>query len=428
MAEAFLAAMAPFQGVMLALALGFLIGIERGWSRREAPDGARVAGIRTFALLGLTGGIAGEAGRQFSLVPASVILAAAAATLLAGYALGVRRQESVSATTTVAGIITLGLGFFAAMGQGVLASVLAAIMMLVLASRHQLHGWLVHLNQIEIRAIARFAVISLAVLPLLPDQAYGPYDAWNPHKLWLMVVLVSGISFAGYVAAKRFGSTRGILVTAIAGAVVSSTAVTASLAMRLRQGDGIQKVLTAGIAAASAVMFLRVLVLVAILAPFALASTALLIGPAALFSTGFAGWLFSRTGGKEEKGADVISLRNPFDIRSAVILAGLVMVLSVIARWTLDHVGDAGLAAALAVSGMADVDSAVITIGTLPRGSLDAKIAGLILAACVMINTLVKAGILVGIAGWSAGWKAALPLVLSVAAGLLVLPVLLVQG
>ena len=180
-------AWAPLQGVALALALGLLIGIERGWAQRQEEAGSRVAGIRTFALLGLVGGVAGEAGRLLSPILTAVIIATAGAALVVGYARSARRPDNLSATTTVVGVITLAVGMFAATGQGVLASALAAVMTLVLAMRRQLHGWVGKVSEAELHAIARFGLIALVVLPILPDAAFGPYDAWNPRQIWMVM-------------------------------------------------------------------------------------------------------------------------------------------------------------------------------------------------------------------------------------------------
>ncbi len=422
--EDWLSATRPFHGVALALALGLLIGIERGWSQRLDADGARVAGIRTFALLGLTGGLAGEAARLANPGLAAVIVAAAATALLIGYLRTSGRGE-VSATTTIVGIIALGAGVFAATGQGVMASAVAAVTTLVLTMRRQLHRWIGEISEAELHAIARFGLISFAVLPLLPDQAYGPYDAWNPRQVWLVVVLVSGLSLAGYAAAKRFGASRGILIAAGVGAIVSSTAVTAALAARIRNDEGARPVLAAGIALASTVMFLRVVILVALLAPFALPAFAIAAGPATLVSALCTAWSARPTAMAAEPAAP--NLRNPFDLAPALLLAALVMLLSLVGRWALDRFGGAGLVMVLAISGMVDVDSAVITASGLPAGALDSVTAGLIFAAPMFVNSLVKAGLIVAIAG-AKGWRAAAPLLLSVAAGLggaLALPLVL---
>jgi uncharacterized membrane protein (DUF4010 family) len=155
--------------------------------------------------------------------------------------------------------------------------------------------------------------------------------------------------------------------------MVSSTAVTASLATRLRATDEAAGILIAGIAASSAVMFVRVLLMVATLAPFALGSLALIIGPAALTRV-VATWWSLRTAAKQHRtDENQIALRNPFDLGPALILVALVMILSLVARWVLAHFGDAGLATVLALSGMVDVDSAIITMGGCRHRALRRK-------------------------------------------------------
>ncbi len=406
----------PYAKVGLAFALGLLIGVERGWSHRLEPDGSRVAGIRTFALLGLAGGIAGQVSVQVSPLLGAVVLTAAVGALLIGYARAAAVGD-LSATTTVVGVITLGLGVLAAAGDLVLASVLAAVTTLVLAQRQRLHDFLGRLSEPELQAIARFGLIALAILPLLPDRSFGPLNAWNPRQIWMVVVLVSGLSLLGYAASKRLGSAKGLLATAAAGAIVSSTAVTAALAARLRKGDPDGGHLVAGIALASAVMFTRVLILVGALAPFALPALALVAGPAALISAAYVAWALRR-GDQAVADAAVPPVRNPFDLGPALILASLVMVISLAGRWALQAFGDAGLTTVLGISGMVDVDAAIITMSGLPPGSLSKLTAGYVLAAPILTNTLVKAGLALFVARGRAGRAAAAPLLLSVIAGL----------
>lgn len=408
-------ALSPFAGVGLAFALGLLIGIERGWSHRLEPDGSRVAGIRTFALLGLAGGVAGEATARVSPLIGAAILIASAAALLIGYARAAAKDD-LSATTTVVGIITLGLGALAAAGQWTLACVLAALTTLILAQRRRLHEWIDGLSELELQAIVRFALISLAILPLLPNREFGPMAAWNPREIWTVVVLVSGLSLLGYAASRRLGAERGVLATAAVGAVVSSTAVTAAMAARIRKTDGDTAVLTAGIALASTVMVVRVLALVALLAPFALAPLALVVVPAGLVGAGYVVRALRHPATMADGPAPTV--RNPFDLAPALMLAGLVMVISLAGRWAMQAFGNAGLATVLGISGMVDVDAAIIAMSRLPDGSLSPKVAGLILAAPILANTLVKAGLAYAIARGSAGVKAAAPLLLTAAAGL----------
>ncbi|MBL8553618.1 MAG: MgtC/SapB family protein [Phenylobacterium sp.] len=421
-----MAAWAPLQGVALALALGLLIGVERGWRQRDEAAGTRVAGIRTFGLLGLTGGLAWEAGRLAGPGLAAVIVGLAGATLLIGYYRAAVRETELSATNTIVGAMTLAIGLMAAAGQGVIASAVAAVTVLVLASRERLHAWVDALDEAELHAIARFGLIALAILPVLPDASYGPYDAWNPRQIWMVVVLVSGLSLAGYAAARRFGASKGVLITAAAGSLVSSTAVTAALAARLARREGGPAVLIAGIAVAHAVMLTRVVVLVGVLAPFALAPMAVLIVPAGLAAAACAGWLLWRAKDDTTESDGPPPVKNPFDIVPALLLAGLVAAMSLLGRWALDAFGNQGLMVVLALSGLLDVDSAIVTAANLTPGTLAPAAAALALAAPIAANTLVKAGLALAVARGAAGLQAAILLTATVVAGAAAYPLLAV--
>jgi len=246
-----------------ALAVGALVGIERGWTSRKEQPGTRVAGVRTFTLLGMTGGLGGLITSQSSGLSAALLIGAAAAIQIVGY---VRSSvERRDATTAITAILVLAISFLAGIGSGALALALAATVVLVLALRDELHAMVDRLEARDIKALARFAVIALAVQPFLPDRPLGPYGAWNPAHLWWVVVLVTGFSFAGYAANRVFGMRHGTIATALIGGAYSSIAAMQSLAQRLAP-RGTPGAESAGIALASAVMYLRILILVGILA------------------------------------------------------------------------------------------------------------------------------------------------------------------
>ncbi|MFM5947810.1 MAG: MgtC/SapB family protein [Novosphingobium sp.] len=399
----------------LALTLGLLIGVQRGWASRQGAPGSRFAGIRTHALFGLAGGIAGALQHRAAGF-AIVLLAASAALVVMGYWRSTRGRASISGTASLTGLITLACGFLAGSGEFALASAMAGSTVLVLSQRSRWHHWLKHIDEREMMAIARFALIALVILPLLPNDPIGPYGAWKPRQLWLVVVLVSGFSFAGYGAVKLLGPARGVLATAAAGSMVSSTAVTASLAGKLRDGAGDMMLLNAGVALASATMFLRVTLLTAALATFALPGFATLAVPGMVVSLA-ACWLILQrhtVGGSAYE--DGMKLRNPFDLGPALLLMLLTMALTVAARWVLQRYGDSGLATVLAISGSVDVDSAIITMGNLPAGTLTPRVAALVLALPVTLNTLFKTATLVSIAGWRKAWPGASAMLTSLVA------------
>lgn len=403
-------------GIAMALALGLLVGLQRGWALRERADGSRFAGIRTFALMGLAGGIAGVL-YDHARGPATSLLAAAMVLVVLGYERVSRERGQVDGTSSVVALLTLASGFLVGSGERLAGTAVAVVMVLLLAMREQLHHWVNHLSKKEMLSIARFALIALVILPLLPDHPYGPYQAWNPRKLWMVVVLVSGFSFAGYFAARLLGPTRAVIATAAAGSMVSSTAVTASLATRMKEGTAQTPILAAGISAASAVMYLRVMALTAAIAPFALVSLVRLMVPGLLVSLAFAAWYLRKVPqGPSSEPQGEVPMRNPFDLGPAFMLTLLVMVLTVAARWVLDRFGDRELALVLAVSGTVDVDSTIITMGGLPAGTLHHVSAALVLALSVMFNTLFKAFVSASVGGWTKGKHGALPLVASAVA------------
>ncbi|MEI9852457.1 MAG: DUF4010 domain-containing protein [Sphingomonas sp.] len=393
-----------------ALAVGLLVGLERGWRQRGRSEGTRVAGFRTFGLIGLAGGIAG----QLPGAVAAMLAAAVGAALVLGYAAALRREASLSATTTVVGVLTFGLGYVAAQGMAVVALAAAAVVVAVLAARDRLHAMLKGMSEQEIESAVRFALVALVVLPLLPDTQFGPYGAWNPHRIWLVVVIVLGLSFAGYVAARRFGAERGLLVTALTGALVSSTAVTATYARRLRERSGAEHALNAGIALASTVMLVRVQVLTFVLAPFASASLAIAMTPALLVALAWALLALRRKGEGAPDGE--LKLGNPLDFGPALLLAGLVAVLAVVGRWALERWGSHGVAALLSITGMVDVDAAVVTLAGFPPGLIDGWTAGVVLSIPILVNTAIKGVMALTIAGGRAGVRASAPLFAAVLA------------
>ncbi len=399
--------LAPFA---LALAIGLLVGLERGWSARAAEAGTRVAGFRTFGLLGLAGGLAA----QLPLPLATVLLAGGVALVIVGYARASTEPHGRSATGALAGFLTLGLGWFAASGHGVEALAVAAVMTLILGLRHRLHGLLRGISEAEMEAIGRFAIVALVILPLMPDRAMGPLDAWNPRQLWIVVVVVLGLSFLGYALARRLGPGKGLLVTAAVGALVSSTAVTAAYARHLREPEAPAAALAAGLAIASAVMFARVLVLTGLLASAALPALLLVLVPALLVQLLLALWLTRLAGASGEAGP--VRIGNPLDFPPALGLAAMVAVLLLLSRWLLDRFGGLGIGALLALTGLADVDAAILTLSQLPQGALAPRTAGLLLALPVIGNSLWKAGLTLAIAGAGRGWPAAWPVLAGTAA------------
>ncbi len=396
--------------IATALACGLLIGIERGFDLRALEAGTRVAGVRTFSLVGLVAGIAGLVGRLGQPLAAGAIAAGAAAVLAIGYAHRPGLSKRPDATTPMAAVATLALGFMAGFGEPGFAVAGATIVTLLLALKSEVHGLLDKLDEADVKALARYAVIAGAVLPFLPNGHYGPLGAWNPQKLWLVVVLVTGFSFLGYVANRIFGERHGTIATALIGGAYSSTAVTQSLAQRLgsEKKGGAE---SAGIALATAVMYLRAVVLIAILSTRVLLPLAIILVPAILVAWGAGFWLYR----KAPKCDAPTPPGNPIALLPAFGFVLFVAVAAVAARWAQGRFGEHGIAVLLLTVGSTDIDTAIITLGGLPPAAITPLLAAIAIAGTIIVNMVVKIGITLVYAG-RRGIPAVIAMIASVAA------------
>lgn len=367
------------------LAIGALIGLERGFKLRTQKAGTRVAGVRTFSLLGLASGIAGRIGEAQPLAAGAIIIAMLGYLAIA-YAPKLRAKGD--ATSPVAAAATIAVAFLAGLGLVGLALAAGAIIVLILALRDDLHAFVERLDEQDVKALARFAVIALAVLPFLPEENFGPYDAWNAAKLWWVVVLVTGFSFAGYVANRIFGERHGTIATALIGGAYSSTAVTQSLAQKLGASErgGAEP---AGIALASAVMYVRVLVLVVLLATRLTLPFAIVIAPPLIVAWA-AGWWLYRTAPTAEGPAPP---GNPIALVPALTFLVFLALAAVAARWAEAEFGEQGIAILLLIMGSLDVDAAIVTAGNLPPEAIGAQLAALALGGTILANMAVKLGV-----------------------------------
>jgi uncharacterized membrane protein (DUF4010 family) len=395
--------------LLAAVAGGLLIGIERGWRQRDEAEGTRVAGVRTFTLIGGSGGLIAVIANLVSGLVAAVVATGIVVALAAAFLRRPANPEQRDATTMVAAFGVLLLGILAGAGQPALAVAGAALATLVLATRKQSHRLVGALNEEEVQSLARFAVIAGAVLPFLPNENLGPYGAWNPFELWLVVVFIIGFSLAGYVANRLFGEKKGTIATALIGGAYSSTAVTAALASRLRDGE--DGPLSTGIALASAVMYVRVVILTAILAPSTALPLAILMAPAAIVAWIAAGiaWHFdsAEAAGKQPAPG------KPFHLLPAVAFLVLTAGAALLVRWAQAEIGQAAGAWSLFIAGSFNVDSAIITLTGLPPDAIAPRLAALALAGTTVVNMAFKIGVAVGNAGWRQGRNAALALLAS---------------
>jgi uncharacterized membrane protein (DUF4010 family) len=396
-----------------ALAAGLLIGAERGWQERNTEDGHLAAGIRTFGLSGLLGGFAMLLGEHFGVVAWAVVFVGFAALVLASYFGDLMQLGDRGLTSEVAMLITFILGSLAVAGHPPLAAAGAVAVALLLSLKRTLHGALRRLSEAELSGVLKLLFISLVLLPALPNQGYGPWQAFNPYVTWWMVVLIAGLGFAAYVAIRLVGTRHGLLITALLGGIVSSTAMTITLA-RLNQERSLHAMLACGLLATSALMFPRVLLEVGLINAQLLPRLLWPLGVAALVYAGGALVYFRLADAPREESAEP-PLKNPFELGSALRFAALLVLILFLAEGARRWLGDAGVYLVALLSGLADVDPITLTLARSAKTELAPQVAvqGIFLA--VLSNSLVK-GLLIALIG---GRQLALRTLPVMAAGLL---------
>jgi uncharacterized membrane protein (DUF4010 family) len=395
----------------LALAIGLLIGLERGFAQRDEPEGGRVAGFRTFGIIGVSGGLVALLAQHTHWAVLAAAIPSFVAIVLFAFWREQKQRSSLGATTLFATLTTFVLGIVAVLGEIVHAASAAVVLAALLSLKKETHLGIERLKRIEIRAALQLLLISAVILPVLPDRGFGPFEALNPYRIWLMVVLIAGVSFAGYLAIRLFGSGRGVLLTGALGGLVSSTAVALSLAARAREQAAAPNALAAGIVVASSMMFWRCALVVS--------AIDLALGLQLAWSLGLAG-LIGMIGGAilARRGESTeFEPQDPSSLRMAVqfgLLLGLIELLAAAMRhW----VGDQGLLVLAGVSGLADVDAISLSIADQAGKGLDRALgAGAILLA-VLSNTLVKIAIVAVRGSADVAWRVAIPLVAALVAG-----------
>lgn len=386
-----------FRRLGLALAIGLLLGLERGWHARDEAEGTRIAGLRTFALTGLLGGICGV----LTQVAGPVFLGFAflALTLLVAlsYWMQSRAHDDLGLTTEIALLLTFALGAAALLGDMAAAAAAAVVATALLARKRVLHGWVAQIQRFELAALVQLAVISVVILPLLPRRGFGPGQILNPYELWWAVVLVAGLSFLGYGAMRVTGTRVGAAIAGLFGGLASSTSTTLALSRMVRADQSLGPSLAVGVVIAGSVTFLRVLVVGSVFSRDLLAVLALPL--ATMAATGFAGaGLLSLSARKRHKTtSDLSGLTNPLALGTALSF-GLVLIVVLLGTHYLQRwFGAGGVYAAAALSGLTDVDALTISVARLSHGDLALHTAATAIVLALAVNTAVKGGIALAI-------------------------------
>jgi uncharacterized membrane protein (DUF4010 family) len=385
--------------VALACGLGLLIGLERGWRSRDAAPGSRTAGIRTFAMAGLLGGIVGALARDESgtlSVAASLLIGLSFVAFAVVFMRFVRDENLAarrfSATTAIAGLLTFMLGVYALLGEMKVAAAAAVAATGVLVVREDLHDWVRKVTLPELKSVLVLLAMTLVALPIMPDRPVGPFGGVNPRQIWIIAIVLASISFSGFVATRALGDRRGILLAAALGAIVSSTAVIFAHARDSVAGRTPPGILAAGSAVATAVAFMRVTMIVAVLNPALLRWVGAPLIAAALAALAFAAVALRR---RAETGVhdSAIPLRNPFGFLSVIAMALSMGVIMLGGRVLSEQFGAAGAAWTAAVTGLFDVDAMTVSMTQLSPRTLDPAVAAGGILTGVASSTLGKIAI-----------------------------------
>jgi uncharacterized membrane protein (DUF4010 family) len=380
-----------FQKLAIALGLGLLVGLQRERVQSQ------LAGIRTFALITVLGAVSALLASSFGGWIVGLGVLGLAALLVAGNL----AQPAVKAidpglTTEIAALVTFGVGAYLVVGHTAVAIAIGGAVALLLHWKAPLHAFVARIGESDLTAIMQFVLIALVILPVLPDQTYGPFDVLNPHEIWFMVVLIVGINLSGYVAYKLFGQGAGTLLAGALGGLISSTATTVSYARRTRHTPEAVPTAALVIVIASAVAMGRVLGEIAAVASgvfwqLALPLAVMLGGMAVLA----AGMYFLRRGDT----SDLPPQANPAELKPALLFGGLYALAILGVAAAKHHLGETGLYGVALLSGVHDLDAITLSTARLAdQGRLDTDTGWRLILAASLSNLFVK-GCIAGLLG-----------------------------
>jgi uncharacterized membrane protein (DUF4010 family) len=400
----------PFLQLAVALVLGLLVGLQR-----ERTDSA-IAGIRTFALITLLGTVAALLGKVFGGWVVAVGFLASAALVVSGNVVRMQSKEAdPGQTTEFTALIMYGIGALVVIAPMPIAVVLGGVVAVLLNLREPLHRFVGKMAEDDLRAIMQLALIALVILPVLPDRPMGPYDVLNPYQIWWMVVLIVGLSLAGYVGYKMFGAHGGAVVGGLLGGLISSTATTASYARRTREEPDSSRLAALVVVLAASVVFGRILVEIAAAAPRAFLALAppigTMLGVGAAISIGV--WLGSRRNGSEPP-----KQANPAELKSALLFGAIYAAVLLAVAFARDRFGTAGLYTVAGLSGLTDVDAITLSTARLVEGGgLEPSTGWRAILIAALSNLVFKAGIVAVLGSRRLLWRVALLFGVLIAAG-----------
>ena len=379
------------QHLAVAALAGLAIGTEREWSGHASGPDARFAGVRTFLLLGLLGGIAGWWALEGLQVLSLALLLAGGAMTVVAYSVAARRTAgSIDGTTEVAALVALAIGAIAGLGYMSMASGVASVVVLALAEKTRIHRLLAKVDEVEVRAALQFAAMALVVLPLLPQGPYGPWGGVRPRGLWMIVVIFSGINFLGYLARRTVGAERGYGVTGLIGGAISSTAVTLNFSRESRLDTKIGDSLAIGVVGACTVLLPRIAIVSVVLNPSVGRALVPYLLPGFLAGAIIVAIALRRHGGVPSAPEEE---RNPLRLGSAIQMALLFQVALTASTIAARYWGGRGVLSSAVVLGLTDMDALTVSMNHLASSPESVLLAAKAIAVGVLTNTVFKAAV-----------------------------------
>lgn len=374
----------------VAIGIGLFVGLEREFTEKEVENRKHTfAGIRTYPLFAIFGFVTGLLAGYFADYILAVALAGVIAFIIVSYRVLANKGE-VGGTGEMSLVLTFLLGTLCYAGYIILSLIITVVMVLLLTFKLKIHSFVERLGFKGVRAVIQFVIISALILPFLPDINFGPYDAWNLRNIWTMVILVSGLSFAGFLMVKIMGSSKGTWLTGAAGGLASSTAVAWTFSQRSRENkkNNLATDYAIGIIVASSIMFPRILVEIYVVNRDLLSE--LMLPLVLLFFVGVGAAFFIYKMTKEHDGSDEVEIENPLNFSVALKFGLLYAVILLFVQFASDQFGTAGIYVASVISGITDVDAITISMSELAKNQehRDAAATAILLAA--ISNTIVK--------------------------------------
>lgn len=399
----------------IALSLGLLIGVERGFKYRDQKEGSRVAGLRTYGLISLLGAVSAIISEELGSYLLGMFFIALTLTLTASYVVNSTRDQA-SLTSLIASLLAFCFGAMVMVGYVIEAASLAVITTLLLSLKGEMHRWLWLIEKKELWAALELLIISVVILSVIPDEDMGPWDALNPYKIWWMVVLISSISFVSYFAMKFAGARKGIMATALFAGFASSTALTLQFSKMAKQVPQASPLLAAGVLFACGTMYPRVLLVASVINPDLLLPLAVPTLTMAAMTYTPALWLWYR--GNQSVPEHVAPPASPLSLWSALGFGALLTGILLLSSGLKATLGDAGVLMLAAASGVADVDPINLSLSGMSRDGLALETAMLGIVIAASVNGLLKAGMTGAIGGHAMLRRASVPLVIASAVGL----------